>query len=71
MIVLEIGDLVLATNYCGVYRIQRFSENGVIAEIQQYHGEKPGVPPQSECISVPVTTLRPFVRRNRKSRFAP
>jgi hypothetical protein len=58
MMLLNVGDLVLAVNYMGVYRIHSFSEHGVIAEIESYNvARRIGT---GKRISVLVTILRPF-----------
>jgi hypothetical protein len=58
MMLLNAGDLVVAANYIGVYRIQEFSEHGVIAKIQPYNIDSQTV--TGDPISVQVTILRPF-----------
>jgi hypothetical protein len=58
MMLLNVGDLVLAVNYLGVYRIHGFSEHGVIAEIESYNIEKRIA--TGKRMSVSVTILRLF-----------
>jgi hypothetical protein len=55
---LKVGDLVVAVNYTGIYRILGFSKGGVIAEIEAYDISKRKI--TGERISVPVTILRRF-----------
>jgi hypothetical protein len=57
MMLLNVGDLVQAVNYIGIYRIHSFSEHGVIAEIESYDVAK-GIA-TGKRVSVPVTILRP------------
>jgi hypothetical protein len=57
-IMLKIGDLVIAGDYIGVFRIERLSTDGVTADIQLY--DSTAAATTGKRISVPISILLPF-----------
>jgi hypothetical protein len=54
----KVGDLVVAHNYLGVFRIEGLSDDGATADIQLY--EFAASATTGKRISVSVSILRPF-----------